>query len=537
MLLSRFWYVVLSLLLGAALFVLFLAQSMYNRAGELAMAEGLASDSQFVSWYLRNDARERSGQLIQFALDGNIQKGLLKSSQSEEAVPKDVPDKVAAALRKVNANIPADFAFDAVFAVDRHGRVVAHLGYDQARGMDDFELGGYPVVADALHGYLRDDTLVLDRMYRVVARPVEYEIGAPPAGAIVGARIIDDRYARELSRRTGAAVAFYTRGSRVATGAPEDFDRSQLDLIIGDMDRLDQDQEYVEKGRSGVRRIGNNMGVVYARIPGEAYALGAGYVVGRVPANVKSPLGFFRNADDKDKASAKLGIISLVVLVALLLGLLFSYYEHTRPLHLFRREALALAQGKTDQLLPSKFRGVYRKIASDLNDGIDQVAAKGGVPRRAADLTQVLGDLPAEPQMSAFAFPGEAGAAPPPAASSPEAKSRPLPSAPRGRRLPGIPRQGGAEASSPEASAPRGAVAPADPEAERLAEWRRVYEEFVSVKQQCGESIEGFTYEKFEQTLRRNEETLIKRHGAARVRFSVYVKEGKAALKASPIKE
>ena len=48
-----------------------------------------------------------------------------------------------------------------MFAVDQHGRVVAHTGYEQASGMEDFELGGYPVVADALHGYVRDDTLVL----------------------------------------------------------------------------------------------------------------------------------------------------------------------------------------------------------------------------------------------------------------------------------------------------------------------------------------------------------------------------------------
>ncbi|MBN2195131.1 MAG: hypothetical protein JW751_20100 [Polyangiaceae bacterium] len=544
MLLSRFWYVVLSMLLGAAIFVLFLAQSMYNRSGEHAMAEGLASDAQFVSWYLRNDARERSGQLIQFALDGEIQKGLQKSSLAEEAVPKDVPERVEAALKKINGGIPADFSFDAVFAVDRHGRVVAHLGYDQARGMDDFELGGYPVVADALHGYLRDDTLVLDRMYRVVARPVEHEIGSPPAGAIIGARIIDDRYARNLTERTGAAVAFFTRGTRVASGAPEDFDKSQLDLIIGDMEELGQDPEYAEKGRSGVRRVGLHMGVVYARIPGEAYSLGAGYAVARVPANVESPLGFFKKADDKDKASANLGVVAGVALLAILLGLLFSYLEHTRPLHTFRTEAAAMAKGKSDQLLPSKFRGVFRKIASDLNDGIDQVAAKGGVPRRAADLKQVLGDLPAEPQMSAFSFPGDGAAqagAPPP-----EPKARALPTAPAARKLPPVPaRAPGGEASAPEVGQsprnlpkpPGAGVEPGEPEAERLAEWHRVFDEFVAVKQQCGESTEGFTYEKFEQTLRKNEDTLRRRHGAARVRFSVYVKEGKAALKASPIKE
>ena len=48
MLLSRFWYVVLALLLGVAAFVLFLAVSMYNRAGARAMGEALSSDSPVV---------------------------------------------------------------------------------------------------------------------------------------------------------------------------------------------------------------------------------------------------------------------------------------------------------------------------------------------------------------------------------------------------------------------------------------------------------------------------------------------------------
>ncbi len=55
-------------------------------------------------------------------------------------------------------------------------------GYEQASGNADFELGGYPVVADALRGYIRDDTLVLDRIYRVVARPVELDTSQLPAG-------------------------------------------------------------------------------------------------------------------------------------------------------------------------------------------------------------------------------------------------------------------------------------------------------------------------------------------------------------------
>lgn len=536
MLLSRFWYVVLALLLGAAIFVLYLAMSMYNRAGSRAMGEGLSADSQVVSWYLRDDARTRSAHLIKFALDQNISKNLAEASKSETTLKSSLRDKVTESLKRVNANIPKDQAFDAVFAIDQHGRVVGHLGYEQASGMEDFELGGYPVVADALHGYIRDDTLVLDRMYRVVARPVEHIAGSMPAGAIVGARIMDDRFARELSERTGAAVAFYVNGQRVSSGAPEGFDRAQLDQIVGDLKYLDEDKDYQEKGRSQVRVVGKMLGVQYAKLPGEAWALGAGYVVARLPSSVDSPMGFFQQADDKDKAQANITLAVLVFLVASLVGLGFTFIEHSRPLMIFRREAGRLAKGEADQMQPSKFRGVYRKIASDLNDGIDAIAAKGGVPRRAADLKQVLGDIPDEPQMSAFSFPGDSGAGEPASGGAPSSTAKSLPKPPR-KGLP-TPPPNPASAPRPPGVGGDNGMAPAaaggmDTEE---AEWRQVFDDFVRTKQECGENTDGFTYEKFRQTLTKNRDALISRHGASSVKFSVYVKEGKAALKASPLK-
>ncbi|HVU04567.1 MAG TPA: MXAN_5187 family protein [Polyangiaceae bacterium] len=550
MLLSRFWYVILGLVTGALVFVLYISMSMYNRQVSRAMAEGLSSDSQVVSWYLKNDARERSAHLISFTLEASIPKGLADASATEGKLTDKIRQSVQEGLTKVAAKIPKDQAFDAVFAVDQHGRVVAHLGYEQASGMEDFELGGYPVVADALHGFVRDDTLVLDRLYRVVARPVEYDLGSLPAGAIVGARIIDDRFARDLSTRTGAAVAFYAGGQRVASGAPEGFDRSQLDMIVNDIKAVEADPDYKTKGRSAVRVINAALSVVYGRLPGEAWDLGAGFVVGRNAIPVANPLAFFAAADDKDKSGAKIPIVVGIAILAMGLGLLFSFIEYTKPLSLFRDEAHRLAKGQIDQLQPSKFRGLYRTIASDLNDGIDVAAGKGGGTRRAADLSQVLGDLPAEPQMSAFSFPGDTGASPKPKPSVPKSvPNAPLPSAPRAtapsgddgvvssvgdatqkeRRLPAPPpRVGG----PPSPSSPSGSGDDA-----QIAEWKAVYEEFAATKQQCGESLDGFTFEKFQNTLKKNRDAIVERHGVKRVKFSVYVKDGKAALKASPIKD
>jgi hypothetical protein len=549
MLLSRFWYALLGLVIGALVFVLYLAQSMYNRQGARALAEGLSADSQVVSWYLKNDARERSAHLIKFTLEGRVPKGLADASAAEGKVPEKARQSVKEGLTKVAATIPKDQSFDAVFAVDQHGRVVAHLGYEQATGMEDFELGGYPVVADALHGFIRDDTLVLDRVYRVVARPVEYDLGQMPAGAIVGARIIDDRFARDLSQRTGAAVAFFAAGSRVASGAPEGFDKSQLDLFVSDLKAIEEDADYREKGRSGLRFIGKSMAVVYGKLPGEAWQLGAGYMVGRMATTLESPVGFFGAADDKDKGGANVIVVAVAVLAAIGLGILFTFLEHTRPLLVFRTEARRLAKGEADQLQPSKFRGIYRTIASDVNDGLDVAVGKGGGTRRAADLSQVLGDLPAEPQMSAFSFPGDNAPAPPkpkppapksgPLASSPShpRSNPPLTSAdddvvsslsgpaePSERRLPAPPPRPGAPVPGASADGSAG-------------EWEQVFEEFAATKQRCGESLEGFTFDKFQNTLRKHRDAIIERHGVRRVKFSVYVKDGKAALKASPIKD
>ncbi|HEX2671012.1 MAG TPA: MXAN_5187 family protein [Polyangiaceae bacterium] len=544
MVLSRFWYVLLGLFLGLSVFLLSIATSMYNRAGARAMGEALSSDSQVVAWYLRDDARQRSGRLIQFGVDPDIAKYLQKSTDSEAKVPDEARDKLLAALKKVNNTIPKDEQFDAVFAVDQAGRVVAHLGYEQASGLSDFELGGYPVVADALRGYVRDDTLILDRIYRVVARPVEYDSSALPAGAIIGARIVDDRFARELSSRTGAAIAFYANGDRASSGAPEGFAVGNLDQIVGDMASLEQDPEYKDKGRSKVRTIGGMLGVQYSRLPGEAWQLGGGFAVARLPVAVDGLFGFFKTADDKDKQQAKLPVAILVAVLAAATGIFFSVLEHTRPIAIFKNEAHRLAKGETDQLQPSRFRGVFRKIASDLNDGMDQVLAKGGGPRRGpADMKQVLGNLPDQPQMSAFSFPGDPSSMPNP--SSGQMPPRSVPNVPTNPKLPRPPVRPGSPPgvnldntlSSEDSSVARRMPVPPsrDGAAAELAEWHAVFNDFVSLKQQCGETTDGFTYEKFEQTLKKKNEELLTRHGAKRVKFSVYVKEGKAALKASPI--
>ncbi|WP_044245774.1 MXAN_5187 family protein, partial [Chondromyces apiculatus] len=406
MLLSRFWYGVLALALGAAVFMLFVAAQVYNRVGHRAMSEALGADSSAVEWYLNDDARKRSALLIRPSLNTDLRAALAKAS-SEAKPGAEVREKARKALRADVEDFPADLKFDAVWAVDAGGRVIAAVGFEHR---EDWELGGYPAVADALHGWIRDDAWVWKgRIYRVMTRPVEQEVNGDPVGAIIGAKIVDDGFARAVSKRTGAAIAFYAEGARVASGAPEGFDKANMDQITQDLKLLDDNKDYKEKGRTEVRVIGAHLGVVYARLAGEAWELGAGYAVGRLAAAVDSPGGFLDLATNEDKAQVPTVFVLLGVLVVAALGLLFSFLEHTRPLQVFRAEAIRLAKGEIDVLAPSRFGGAYKKIAADLNDGIDKVAAKGGAPRKAADLEQVLGPIPAQPAMSAFAVPDVPG--------------------------------------------------------------------------------------------------------------------------------
>jgi hypothetical protein len=69
------------------------------------------------------------------------------------------------------------------------------------------------------------------------------------------------------------------------------------------------------------------------------------------------------------------------------------------------------------------------------------------------------------------------------------------------------------------------------------ADWRVVYEDFIRIKKQCGEPTDGLTFEKFSLTLSKNRDQLVQKHGCKRVKFSVYVKEGRASLKATPMKD
>lgn len=630
MILSRIWYVILALLLAAAGYIVSLAVGQYNRRNQAAMDETLKADTQVVRYALEVDARRRLDNLLLPAVDANVIKAI--SNANGKAIPPASRDDGAKALRAFNDKLPAEYKSDVIMIADREGRLVAQVGYDAVNAFPEFEIGGYAAVNDALHGFLRDDTWVWGgKVARVVTRPVEAEVGQPPVGAIVALRWLDNAFAKQMATRTRTNIAFFALGQRVSSSpAPENgLDDQSLEALGSDLKSVAEDKDFKDTGRTAVRPLGTDLGgVMFAKLPGDAWDLGGGYAVARTKVAISSPTGFINGADDADKRNVAWKIIIPVALGAMLIGLLFSFLEHSVPMKELARQATRLKKGEIDVLQLPRFRGGYRPIASDINDGIQRVVEKGGgQARKPADLEAILGPVPQQPNMSAFSFPlndpsqppgpmppgpgfAAPNAPPPPAqrfaqqggppppnrpvpapapASAPGARPGPSPASfpgqdrtvafgnaapppvapfaapapiPAAGNPPGMPppvNHSATVAATPGAA--RGAKADGDEEEETAIgqpseallsasgagptvladggtqEWRVVYEDFLRTKKECGEPTDGLTFEKFQQTLRKNRDALMQRHGCKRVKFSVYVKEGRASLKATPVRE
>jgi len=65
-------------------------------------------------------------------------------------------------------------------------------------------------------------------------------------------------------------------------------------------------------------------------------------------------------------------------------------------------------------------------------------------------------------------------------------------------------------------------------------EFKKVFKEYYALKQKCGESVIGLTEQSFIKKLETTQESVIQKNNCKKVEFSVYEKDGKAALKATP---
>lgn len=80
-------------------------------------------------------------------------------------------------------------------------------------------------------------------------------------------------------------------------------------------------------------------------------------------------------------------------------------------------------------------------------------------------------------------------------------------------------------------------MAPAGAGNEEERHFQEVFRDFVATREKCREPADGLTFDKFKAKLLKNKEQLVTKYQCRTVRFQVYVKDGKAALKATPVKD
>ena len=470
---------------------------------------------------------------------------------------------------------------DLLLAVDSSGKVVAGLNKQE---FGNHRLQHMPMVGDALSGYLRDDVWVYNGdILRMAARPV-FD-GSRYVGAIVHGIKIRDHLAERLSRKLPeASVAFYFGDEVIAShmGGPEAPSRNDLKSAVGKTGG-DSDANSVE--------IDSRSRAVAIPIRGSAAHAGVGYVIGRRG----SPVGLgalFANTYQEDVDSMPWAAVIGVPLALAFLGLLLLYREHDQPIGILRRASEALARGEEKRLPEDRLRRQYRRIALNLNTALTKgVGFTADADDRAGvDLDEILTSTKEDTEESYFGFGqdqptkrrailpelkngatsepakngsvstklGEPTTAPPknvtapapPAritsaeprvtspAPSPTESSKPdplteTPTSP-GSLVDQYPNFEAEEDSTMVADVPKELIT-ASGDSDEI-HFREVFQQFVTTQQECGGSISGLTYDRFVRKLRATRDQVMERHKAEAVRFTVYVKEGRAALKASPVK-
>jgi uncharacterized protein len=73
--------------------------------------------------------------------------------------------------------------------------------------------------------------------------------------------------------------------------------------------------------------------------------------------------------------------------------------------------------------------------------------------------------------------------------------------------------------------------------ADEDAHYRDVYQDFIRMRQRCGEDTDQLTYDRFVAKLMKNRQQIIDKYNSRSVRFQVYEKQGKAALRAVPVRD
>lgn len=536
MFISKFWITLVTLVATVMLAVIILAQDVINREKIENTTAILYKEVAKADVALKLHARKRLDILLQVAVDPTVRHSLQVASAKPDHASQ-VHDKLLAALRKLNIELK-EYKADLLIALDSRGIVAAQAGAkEQAMG---YSLAGFPAVEAALRGYVRDDIWQLDKsVYLIAARPVIQE--GRYVGALVHALKVSDKLATEVS--PAIQFAMFSGNMMIAVGAPkiEGETNAQGATIADPLGEVLASKKYQDRGYSDVQRIKTHEGefmAVYAKVRGEAAAHNVGYAVTAPLDLMTSPTDVYERAGKQDVEALPWAILIAGFVVLSLIGWLFTYLEGQRPvMHMLRSVEDMTRSDPKDQLNVYRFRRKMRKIAQAVNKMIDyklRSILEDGESSSVKSIDSILGTQD-ESRLSSASFKfieASSDDVPPPPPGPEQSQRNPSPKTPPAPKRPPAPPSGGKPPV-----APQRAGAAHDAPVEEGAYFQEIYDQFVALKRQLGEPVDQLTFDKFKITLAKNRDTLKARYGCAAVKFQVYEKDGKASLKATPVKD
>ena len=575
MFLSKIWFILVTLTVGVAITVALVAPRPVVQ--KLALLEGQRLDrAQYAAeQMLKVDAHKWIDRVSKLGRDAIISESLDSASRGAgeiNVIHKTVQDRFHSLIPDL-----ATGGIAALVAVDNKGRVIGRAG-EGDKEYGDF-VGGAEVVADALRGYLSDDVWGMNgRLLRIAAAPVlskgrDRIVGALFVGAETG-----EGFVERLKKNLDVDVALFLRGKPITSTSYAGLLGPLPDLIAQHAKEIEE----VKRTQAMPFTAGNDqLLVVAAPFAGQAGQQQAFYVLmGKQPANADLA-SLLKNTNSEDLKWGHFPWIPLAggVLAAILLGLFLQRRETEAPLRKLRKELQLLARGEIYKIQDNHYGGHFGGLARDVNAAIERFTHAPTAPSEMAskDLNAILGDsaggkafdLPSAgssftASTSAFAPPSAVGFAPPP---PPSFAPPPLPSFAPPPPFAGAGVQGSMSAPARDSAPPSpwntlpspgldpdelsssrlsGAMSP-DPDATRVvasaddadeeSHFKTIFDDFLATKKECGESIAGLTLDKFKDKLRGNKDALMSKHQCRTVRFAVYVKDGRAALKATPIRD
>jgi hypothetical protein len=598
--LSRLWYLVLAVALGIALAGAFLNKSAASREAEFQLDEQLRRDRIEAELWLRLDARLRLDALATLAVEPEVRQALRNSSNNQGTLAPKVRRRLSNKLNVLNAKLEEGkgdmvFAVDAegevVATLDKNDMSDQRLEKmplvrDALRGFmrDDvwvynggvYRMAARPVfdggryVGAIVHGMAVGDDLARRLGEKLPNATVVFFFGDEVIGAHTGGTTAPTR--SEVKNGLAGVVANMsdTEGSvkidERTRGIASPIRGGAAHAHVGYM-----------VGRNGSRA---GLGGLFANTSSEDVASLPWWAIVGIPL-VLLGLGLFLLYMEHDKAvgilrKASAGLAKNEI-TGLPAGELRRHYrniaENINTALLagvgFKKDAKQRASVNLDDMLSSTrdstdtgYFGFEQEAPTARRTSVDEAVESSAPKTNGTSTARPEGPTTARPKETPTAGPNGAPTSRPNRSQS----SRPPAPTPRHRQAlaaradkeltptpddpPTRPRAivdeyegsyddgfGDTEQSTQVTHINQELLEKSSPGEEgEEAHFREVFDQFVATQKECGGPVAGLTFDKFVSKLHAAREQVMKRHNAASVRFTVYVKEGRAALKASPIK-